>query len=424
MSTTLLSAKTVGSTVYIKENGEAVPYLVIHQGLPSSIYDASCTGTWLLRKNIAESYEWNSIHQNDYSKATVHSYLQSTFLTRFSTSTLEAIQTAKLPYRSGYADDSNTISSGSSGVSSKVFLLSGLETGLTAGYLVAPDGVKLSYFTTGTDSVAGERRIAVKDDGVGGSWWTRSPRTLNENSCHYYNSTGTNNTMFTTYTCGLRPALIFPDTLTVYESGNVALNEPPEIFGLEENIGRKYLNFQLPYRVTDDDELEESYTTVVEKIDQVEINTFQFHASVDKNFTMTDEQFEELEVGEHILTVEATDSNGNVTTFEVTFYKMAGQLELTFEEPLICDERVTLGSLTLKRHIPEGVTFTVEACNNGNDEEPNWEDVTAFVEHDLNFILENETKTAEEWGYNIRIRSDRNQVDEECRISYIGGYFK
>lgn len=46
----LLENVAVGSTVYLNENGTPRPYLVVHQGLPSGIYDHSCNGTWLLKK--------------------------------------------------------------------------------------------------------------------------------------------------------------------------------------------------------------------------------------------------------------------------------------------------------------------------------------------------------------------------------------
>ena len=47
----------VGSTVKLMEGGTAVEYLVVNQGIPSnsSLYDASCDGTWLLRKALLES---------------------------------------------------------------------------------------------------------------------------------------------------------------------------------------------------------------------------------------------------------------------------------------------------------------------------------------------------------------------------------
>ena len=48
MAAVKLSAKGIGSVVKIKVNGTLRNFIVVHQGKPSSIYDASCDGTWLL----------------------------------------------------------------------------------------------------------------------------------------------------------------------------------------------------------------------------------------------------------------------------------------------------------------------------------------------------------------------------------------
>ena len=50
MAASALSTKAIGSIVKLKENGTLVDYIVVHKGRPSSIYDASCDGVWLLRK--------------------------------------------------------------------------------------------------------------------------------------------------------------------------------------------------------------------------------------------------------------------------------------------------------------------------------------------------------------------------------------
>ena len=49
MANVLLSTKAVGSTVKLTVNGKAREFIVVHQGKPSSVYDESCNGTWLLR---------------------------------------------------------------------------------------------------------------------------------------------------------------------------------------------------------------------------------------------------------------------------------------------------------------------------------------------------------------------------------------
>lgn len=46
---TQISTLEVGTLLKINENGAPVEYLIVNQGLPSSMYDASCDGYWLDR---------------------------------------------------------------------------------------------------------------------------------------------------------------------------------------------------------------------------------------------------------------------------------------------------------------------------------------------------------------------------------------
>lgn len=55
MANVRLGAKAVGSIVKIKVNGAAKDFIIVHQGKPSSVYDDSCNGTWLLMKDIYEN---------------------------------------------------------------------------------------------------------------------------------------------------------------------------------------------------------------------------------------------------------------------------------------------------------------------------------------------------------------------------------
>ena len=75
MANVRLGAKAVGSIVKIKVNGAAKDFIIVHQGKPSSVYDDSCNGTWLLMKDIYEKRQWNSSNTNDYANSTIHSYL-------------------------------------------------------------------------------------------------------------------------------------------------------------------------------------------------------------------------------------------------------------------------------------------------------------------------------------------------------------
>ena len=79
----LASEIAVGSTVKLMENGVAAEYLVVHQGLPSSMYDESCNGTWLLRKDCYESRQWHSSNSNIYASSTIHAYLNGDFFAKY-----------------------------------------------------------------------------------------------------------------------------------------------------------------------------------------------------------------------------------------------------------------------------------------------------------------------------------------------------
>lgn len=63
---------SVGSVIQLNENGSPVDYMVVHQGNPDpEMYDASCDGTWVLRKDILEERAWSS-SDNDYDSSDIH----------------------------------------------------------------------------------------------------------------------------------------------------------------------------------------------------------------------------------------------------------------------------------------------------------------------------------------------------------------
>ena len=92
MAYVTLSSKAIGSTIKLKVNGSAKDFIVVHQGKPSSVYDDSCNGTWLLMKDIYENRQWHSSNTNDYANSTIHSYLISTFLNLIEANIMNAIK--------------------------------------------------------------------------------------------------------------------------------------------------------------------------------------------------------------------------------------------------------------------------------------------------------------------------------------------
>ncbi len=227
MASVALSSKAVGSIVKIKVNGTLRDFIVVQQGKPSSIYDESCNGTWLLMKDLYESRQWHSSNVNDYANSTIRSYLNSTFLNLIDEQIRNQIKQVKIPYRPG-SGTSMTVNSGASGLSTKIFLLSNIEVGGQTDWSYMPhDGARLAYFEYGTGTSANNKRLAYLNGSAAG-WWLRSPYADYSNYAWYVNSYGdSSHTNYCSYSFGIRPALILPSSLLVSDDGSVSTNTAP-----------------------------------------------------------------------------------------------------------------------------------------------------------------------------------------------------
>lgn len=227
MASVALGTKSVGSIVKLKENGSAVNYIVVHQGKPSSIYDSSCDGTWLLRQDIAENRVWDDGNVNKLESSDIHSYLNNTWINRYDTDIRNAIKQVKIPYRQN-GGSGGTDRTGANGLSCKIFLLSGYEVGFTTSVnqYFPVDGAKLAYFLSGNDSAAQQKRVA-KLNGSATRWWLRSPYTYYTNYVWYVNSGGNYDYWHASDSYGVRPALVLPSTLLVSDDGSISTNTAP-----------------------------------------------------------------------------------------------------------------------------------------------------------------------------------------------------
>jgi len=140
----------VGSIVKLNVGGVLTDFTVVHQGLPSSIYDSSCNGTWLLEKDSTrfETMGWSDIStiNNDYAISNVHKYLNSTALGLFDKEIQKKIKWVRIPYRPG-SGQSPTVNSGANGLSTRIFSLSAAEVGYTrVDIMPTGEGVVLDYF--------------------------------------------------------------------------------------------------------------------------------------------------------------------------------------------------------------------------------------------------------------------------------------
>ena len=226
MASAKLGTKAVGSIVKLNVNGAAKEFIVVHQGKPSSLYDESCDGTWLLMKDIFEATRWHSSDVNNLENSTIHSILNSTLLNAFESNIRDAIKQVKIPYRKN-GGSSGSDQSGANGLLCKIFLLSGYEIGFTTSDnpYFPQDGAKLSYFESGTDTSANNKRIA-KLNGSADHWGLRSPVTYSTSLVWLVNYDGGCGANKASNSTGIRPALILPPDMEVDSSGNVTPPPP------------------------------------------------------------------------------------------------------------------------------------------------------------------------------------------------------
>lgn len=229
MAYVTLSSKAIGSTIKLKVNGSARNFIVVHQGKPSSVYDDSCNGTWLLMQDIYENRAWHSSNTNDYANSTIHSYLNSTFLNLFESNIKNAIKQVKLPYRKG-SGTSTTVTSGSNGLSAKIFLLSATETSFDFSYMPSGEGAELAYFKGCADNSSDSKRVAYLNSSAAG-WWLRSPNCNLSYGALCVGSNGDWGNNYCSNSGGIRPALILPSTLLVSDDGTVSTNTAPSTPG-------------------------------------------------------------------------------------------------------------------------------------------------------------------------------------------------
>ena len=222
MATVALGTKAVGSKVQLKLGGVKKNFIIVHKGKPSSLYDDSCNGVWLLQEDIQETRQWQSTNVNKLESSEIQAYLNSTYLALFDANIQAQIKQVKIPYRQN-GGSGGTDRSGANGLSCKIFLLSAREVGFSDTY-IPNDGAKLDYFNSGNGT---DTKRVAKYNGSATIWWLRSPYTNYTYYVWNVYSDGQYNYYYARHTCGVRPALVLPTDLLVSDDGTVTTNTAP-----------------------------------------------------------------------------------------------------------------------------------------------------------------------------------------------------
>lgn len=419
MANVKLGTKAVGSIVKIKVNGASKDFIVVQQGNPNtSTYDSSCDGTWMLMKDIYTTSTFGS--NNSYKDSSIHTYLNGTFYNLIDSDIRNAIKQVKIPYQKG-TGSGGSLATGSNGLSTKVFLLSGYEVGWTTSdnSYFPRDGAKLDYF--GSGSGGNSKRVAYNGSSAA-VWWLRSPDADDTYYVWGVDTGGSDYSSWYSNSYGVRPAFILPSTLVVSDDGTVSVNTAPAINASSTNLGEKNAPLDFNYTVTDDDG---DTLTVTEKLDG---KTTKTRTGVASGTALTFEQvadaagFQRVLNGSHTLTVEVSDGK-ETTSASATFTKAVHAASVTLAEPLTVEGDITVAVLQVTGSIPDDATFRIEVTNNANDPSPVWQDATVEVKKGVNIVFTNST-AANGAAFNFRVSISRGASGTGGYIEAVSGAFQ
>ena len=402
MATVQLSTKSVGSIVKLAENGKNAEFYVARHNYFNGLNGNG--RTLLVRKECYEKREWRNVNATavtEYNGSGIDNWLNGTYFNLLDKDIKSAIGTTKIKY-TAYGGN-NVVST----ISKAVFLLSSTELGGSNGN---SEGTKLSIAST------------LKKATYNGSackQWTRS-------SIPYSNGTevlGFDSGGYELYTqvsdtdVGARPAFTLPGTIGVADDGVIVTNTAPTIASESGvsgvSLGVKSGKFSFTYTPSD---VDGDTLTITEKLDGVAKKTRTNVASGTKltfECASTDDGFLRITNGLHTIAIDVYDGT-DTTTFTATFTKKVTRSVIQLKAPLAVDGLISVAILSVTGSIPEDAEYKVEVTNNGNDDNPVWQDVTKEVKNGTNIVFENK-KCNNGAAFNFRITAAEG-------TSGIGGY--
>lgn len=191
-------------------------------------------------------------------------------------------------------------------------------------------------------------------------------------------------------------------------------NFPPFISGDESNLGEKPTRFSYSYTIYDGDD---ANITVKEYLNSTLLRTYQAAAGQQQTFEITSAQWGAIAVGDNYIKVVASDEAATVTQTK-HFTKSAGVLELEYSPTGNIAVQPKAINVELDLIKPFAAGLQVLACNNGNDTQPVWDDITTAVRANINHVFTNGAKQqgVTYWKVILKIVIMRNDTEGDIKL--------
>lgn len=171
----------VGDSVFMKETGVLKEYIIVQKGRPTSAYDSSCDGVWLMRKDLYKLFELpaTTIYGADNYIRNYASQIIDNECASFYSAELflydSVIVNATIPSRSSLGS-APAWNQQNTPITRKCFVVSATELGNPISFLYPTNSAKLAYFDSGSGS--GNTKRQASYNGTLYNWMTRTTQVV------------------------------------------------------------------------------------------------------------------------------------------------------------------------------------------------------------------------------------------------------
>ena len=153
---------------------------------------------------------------------------------------------------------------------------------------------------------------------------------------------------------------------------------------------------------------------MVETLNQTQVRSYTTTGDEEQTFALTNELWATVPDGDNFIQITATKDDKTVT--QTKHFVKNSTLQLKYTACPSTTVQPTAINAELDYTKPFGADLEVLVCNNGNDEQPTWEDMTTAVKMGANHIFKNTTKTAKSWKVVLQVSIIRNSSTGDIKL--------